>query len=97
MQAHLSHGGTDSWLYGLYRTAPGLRKAAGERGADGGEGGVQARTQGLQSSGCAESHESDDQGILDEVLTFFADHQGLHLDKQLKHEVVHFYSFSPLG
>ena len=75
---------------------PGLRDGGAERGADVTERGVDGAGQLAHASGGTESDQSDDQGIFDQILTFFTSGQILELNKELEEQGIHFLSFQGL-
>jgi len=68
-----------------------LGDVAAQGGADVGEGGVDAGGERLHASGGAESDESDDQSILDQILAFFTAREFLELHIKLDKQVVHLF------
>lgn len=68
-------------------------EAGGECAADGREGAIEAAGDGLHASGGSKCDQSNSQGVLDQVLAFFAMNEVLNLEtKNEKHSVY----FSPL-
>src|SRR5271170_4774540 len=61
-----------------------------ELGADVGESRVDVVGKGSHASDGCKTDQSNDQGILDQVLTFFARDQALNLGRQLVNHFLHF-------
>jgi hypothetical protein len=64
-------------------------QAARQLGADGVESAVDAACQCSHTGRCAEGDESDDESILNQILTFFTVLQVLELDIELEKQVIH--------
>src|SRR5579863_10473997 len=62
----------------------------GEGRADLVESRVDAAGQSLHAENRAKGDQSHDQGVLNQVLTFFASHNGLVVDINLEHQILHF-------
>ncbi len=65
-----------------------------ERGANGVECLVNATSQCAHAGGCAESDESHDQSIFNQILAFFLILQGLELQIEVIHKILHSSSLS---
>jgi hypothetical protein len=68
-----------------------LLDEAVERIANGLEGIVDVARKSGHTRSCTKSYQSDNQSILNEILTFFAAQQILDLDRQQHKFVLHFY------
>jgi hypothetical protein len=60
-----------------------------ERRSDVYEGSVDIGGQLLHTDSCCEGDQGNHQGVLDQILTFFLQQQGLHLRGQLQHCFFH--------
>jgi len=91
--AYLSHKVRRCWLVPTSAILTVIRQELGDVGGEGGadlaERAVDAASKAGHASGCAESDQSNDQGVLDQILAFFAVLQVLEFDVDLKKDAVH--------